>query len=69
VAGVAEFNITPQKPLRRAYERDPEAVARWERETYPGFRCRAGPGAARDRLEIETVIKLELAADPELTNR
>jgi transposase len=38
---LAELNITPQKPLRRAYERDPDAVARWERETYPRLRRRA----------------------------
>jgi transposase len=38
---LASLDITPQKPLRRAYERDPEAVARWERETYPGLRKRA----------------------------
>jgi len=38
---LAELNITPQKPLRRAYERDPEAVARWEHETYPALRRRA----------------------------
>ena len=28
---LASLNITPQKPLRRAYERDPVAVAVWER--------------------------------------
>lgn len=38
---LAELGITPQKPLRRAYERDPAAVARWERETYPKLRRRA----------------------------
>jgi len=38
---LASLNITPQKPLRRAYERDPEAVALWEKETYPGLRKRA----------------------------
>lgn len=38
---LASLNITPQKPLRRAYERDPEAVALWERETYPKLRKRA----------------------------
>jgi transposase len=38
---LAELHITPQKPLRRAYERDPEAVARWERERYPALRRRA----------------------------
>lgn len=36
-----EWGVTPQKPLRRAYERDPEAVERWEREEYPALRKRA----------------------------
>ena len=38
---LAAVGITPQKPLRRAYERDPAAVARWEAETYPALRRRA----------------------------
>jgi len=38
---LAELNITPQKPLRRAYERDPEAVRTWQKETYPKIRKRA----------------------------
>jgi transposase len=38
---LASLNITPQKPLRRAYERDPAAVARWEKETYPHLKRRA----------------------------
>ncbi len=38
---LASLEITPQKPLRRAYERDPAAVARWVRETYPKLRKRA----------------------------
>ena len=38
---LAELNITPQKPLRRAYERDPEAVRVWQEETYPKIRKRA----------------------------
>ena len=38
---LASLEITPQKPLRRAYERDPEAVALWEKETYPTLRKRA----------------------------
>ena len=35
---LAELGITPQKPLRRAYERDPVAVERWMREEYPRIR-------------------------------
>ena len=38
---LAGLNITPQKPLRRAYERDPEAVALWQKETYPKLKQRA----------------------------
>lgn len=32
------WGFTPQKPLRRAYEQDPAAVARWLREEYPALR-------------------------------
>ena len=38
---LASLDITPQKPLRRAYERDPRAVAQWREETYPKLRKRA----------------------------
>jgi transposase len=38
---LARLEITPQKPLRRAYERDPEAIAQWERKQYPALRARA----------------------------
>jgi len=38
---LARLDITPQKPLRRAYERDPQAVALWLAETYPGLKRRA----------------------------
>jgi transposase len=38
---LAGLNITPQKPLRRAYERDPKAVAHWLKETYPQLKRRA----------------------------
>jgi transposase len=38
---LAELGITPQKPLRRAYERDPIAITRWKTEEYPRLRARA----------------------------
>jgi transposase len=44
---LASLNITPQKPLRRAYERDPAAVTLWEKETYPELRKRAKRLGAR----------------------
>lgn len=34
---LARWNLTPQKPLRRAYERDPVAVRRWLDEEYPAI--------------------------------
>jgi transposase len=33
---LARQELTAQKPLERAYQRDPEAIERWQRETYPG---------------------------------
>jgi transposase len=38
---LASLNITPQKPLRRAYERDPLAVALWKEDVYPKLKKRA----------------------------
>jgi transposase len=38
---LAELDITPQKPLRRAYERDPVAIERWKRQEFPQLRARA----------------------------
>ena len=34
---LARLNLTPQKPLQRAYQRDPAAITRWPRETYPAM--------------------------------
>ncbi len=34
---LARIGLTPQKPLQQAYQRDPEAVARWQEETYPAI--------------------------------
>ncbi len=32
---LAQLGLTPQKPLQRAYQRDPEAISRWQSETCP----------------------------------
>jgi transposase len=44
---LARLDITPQKPLRRAYERDPAAVELWRREVYPKLKQRAKRLGAR----------------------
>jgi len=34
---LAKLGLTPQKPLQRAYQRDPEAIEKWRRETFPNI--------------------------------
>jgi len=43
---LASLHLTPQKPLTRAYERDPVAIEAWKRETYPKLAARAKREAA-----------------------
>ena len=38
---LANLNLTPQKPLQRAYERDPAAIEAWKRKIYPQLAARA----------------------------
>jgi transposase len=38
---LADWGLTPQKPLRRAYEQNPEAVQRWLTREYPAIRRQA----------------------------
>lgn len=34
---LAKLGLTPQKPLQRAYQRDPAAIEQWQRETFPAI--------------------------------
>ena len=43
---LARLGLTPQKPLQRAYQRDPQAIERWQRETYPGIAAAARQNGA-----------------------
>ena len=43
---LAQLGLTPQKPLQRAYQRDPQAVERWQRETYPAIAAAARQNGA-----------------------
>lgn len=36
-AMLARLGLTAQKPLQRAYQRDPEAIDQWQREIYPAL--------------------------------
>jgi transposase len=42
------WGLSPQKPVRRAYEQNPAAVKRWLQEEYPAIQRRA----AREKAEI-----------------
>jgi len=44
---LSQLDITPQKPLRRAYERDPIAIERWKTHDFPKLRARAKRAGAR----------------------
>ncbi|NDZ17531.1 IS630 family transposase [Variovorax sp. WS11] len=43
---LAKLGLTPQKPLQRAYQRDPQAIERWQREIYPGIATAARQSGA-----------------------
>jgi transposase len=34
---LANHGLAPQEPLQRAYQRDPQAVEKWQRETWPAI--------------------------------
>jgi len=59
---LASLDITPQKPLRRAYERDPQAVEFWIQKTYPALRRRA----KRLRAKIFFLDEAGFQSDPPL---
>jgi len=54
-----EWGFTPQKPIRRAFEADPEAVRRWLEEDYPLIRAQA----RRDKAGIYWGDEMGLRSD------
>jgi len=53
------WGLTPQKPVRRAYERNPAAVARWLQEVYPAIRAKA----KQEQAEIHWGDEMGLRSD------
>lgn len=53
------WGFTPQKPLRRAYERDPVAVRKWLDQEYPAIRRQA----KRENAEIHWGDEMGLRSD------
>lgn len=56
---LARWGFTPQKPVRRAFEKNPEEVRRWLREEYPAIRKQA----KRERAEIHWADEMGLRSD------
>jgi len=44
---LARWNFTPQKPIRKAFEKNPEAVRQWLEQRYPSIRKQAKRVKAR----------------------
>ena len=53
------WGLTPQKPVRRAFEQDPAAVRRWLKEEYPAIRRQA----LLERAEIYWGDEMGLRSD------
>jgi transposase len=53
------WGFTPQKPLRRAYERDPKKVNRWLEEDYPSIRALA----RKEKAEIHWGDEMGMRSD------
>src|SRR5437879_4440977 len=53
------WGLTPQKPVRRAYEQNPAAVRRWLKKEYPAIRAQA----KREAAEIHWGDEMGLRSD------
>lgn len=53
------WKFTPQRPLRRAYERDPQRVAAWLKKEYPRIRAQAKAEKAEILWADETGISTD----------
>lgn len=52
-----KVDVTPQKPLRRAYERDEKAIEAWKTQEYPRLKRRAKRNAARIFFSDEAGVR------------
>lgn len=56
---LAKWGLTPQKPLRRAYEQNPKAVKKWLEEKYPAIHRQA----KREKGEIHWGDEMGIRSD------
>ena len=51
------WGFTPQRPLKKAYEQNPEAVAKWVKEAYPKIAAQAKQEGAEIQWGDETGLR------------
>ena len=59
---LAKWGFTPQKPARRAYQQDPEAVERWLKEEYPAIQAQAKEEGAQIQWADESGMRSDHTA-------
>jgi transposase len=59
-----KLGLSPQRPLHRAYQQDPEAVQRWKKETYPAIRKEAEAAGAVIYFADEAGIRSTITPAP-----
>ena len=57
-----QLGLSPQRPLHRAYQQDPERVARWKAEEYPELRAQATTARATIYFADEAGIRSDYHA-------
>jgi transposase len=57
-----KLGLSPQRPLWRAYQQDPVAVARWKREEYPAIRAEAATAKATIYFGDEAGVRTDFHA-------
>ena len=53
------LGLSPQRPLYRAYQQDPERVDRWRREEYPAIRAEAAKEGATIFFADEAAVRTD----------
>jgi transposase len=59
---LGKLGLSPQRPLYRAYQQNPEAVARWKAETYPQLRAQAAEVGATIYFADEAGVRSDYHA-------
>jgi transposase len=59
---LGQLGLSPQRPLYRAYQQNPEAVARWKAETYPQLRREAAQVGATISFADEAGVRSDYHA-------